>query len=143
MYLNSPWSIPVAGVVFILASLTDTLDGYIARKHNLVTDFGKFLDPVIIIVARELIVTTFRCSAALKNKVLAADFFGKLKTIFQLVALSGMHFESVFYNWGIGIGTGVKLTMDILFYISLFLTVYSGINYVMKNKEVLFEDQKG
>ncbi len=160
MYINSPWTIIAAGVLFIIASATDTLDGYIARKNNMVTDFGKFLDPladkllvltaliifavagripswtVIVITSRELIITSLRTMAALKNKVVAADKFGKLKTIFQLIAVSAMHFET----WVTKLGFDIRMVViiDILFYISLALTVYSGINYLIKNKDVLF-----
>ncbi len=146
--------------MFIAASATDTLDGYIARKNNIVTDFGKFLDPladkllvltaliifaaagripswaVIVITSRELIITSLRTAAALKNKVLAADKFGKLKTIFQLIAVSAMHFEA--YIMKLNINIQMVLIVDILFYISLALTVYSGFNYLIKNKDVLF-----
>ncbi len=161
MYWNRPWTMIVAGIVFILASVTDTLDGYVARKHNMVTDLGKFLDPladkllvltaliiflnfgriaawtVVIIVARELIVTSFRCVAASKNKVLAADIYGKLKTIFQLIAISCMHFEGMIQNWHPQLGTYFSLLVNILYYISVALTIYSGFHYLIKNKEVL------
>ncbi|MFA0816373.1 MAG: CDP-diacylglycerol--glycerol-3-phosphate 3-phosphatidyltransferase [Anaerofustis sp.] len=161
LYWNRPWCMIVAGIIFILASITDTVDGYIARKYDMVTDFGKFLDPladkllvltaliifmgmgripswaVVVIVARELIVTSFRCVAASKNKVLAADVFGKLKTIFQLIAVSCMHFELSIGNWLPALGGYFSLLIDILFYISVMLTIFSGFNYLYKNREVL------
>ena len=160
MYINTVWSIIAAGILFILASVTDSLDGYVARKMNMITDFGKFLDPladkllvlasvvifmgygriaswiVVIIVARELIVTSFRCVAASKNKILAADIYGKLKTIFQLIALSAMHFEDLIDRYIPVIH--ITLIIDIIFYISLVLTVYSGFHYIYKNRNVLF-----
>ena len=153
MYWNNPWGIYCAGVVFIIASATDTLDGYLARKNGIVTDFGKFLDPladkllvltalilfagsgriptwaVVIIMARELVITSLRTMAALRNKVLAADTYGKLKTITQLVAVSAIHFEQLL---------PFLIPIDnVLFYLSVVLTVFSGCNYLFKNRDVI------
>lgn len=156
MYLNTPWALPAAGALFIIASLSDTADGYIARKNNLVTDFGKFADPLadkilvlsavcmflekglvpawslIILIFRELAVTGFRCIAASKNRVLAADVYGKLKTITQLIALSTMHFLTL-----LGF---LYIPCFVLYYISVALTVLSGCNYIFKNLDILREE---
>ena len=152
MYARIPWMQYVAGGVFIIAALSDMLDGHIARSKNIVTDFGKFLDPLadkllvlsalillcaggripawtlIIIMIRELSITSLRSIAALSNKVLAADIFGKLKTITQLVAVSMMHFETLM--------PVMRIPIDVIFYISVILTVFSGCNYLYKNREV-------
>ncbi|MFR3499601.1 MAG: CDP-diacylglycerol--glycerol-3-phosphate 3-phosphatidyltransferase, partial [Paraclostridium bifermentans] len=111
MMLNLPSKFLIACMIFIVASVTDAMDGHIARKYNLVTDFGKFMDPladkllvisalttmieydlvaawmVIIIVARELTVSILRAIAAADGKVIAASSGGKLKTISQMVAI--------------------------------------------------------
>lgn len=150
MYLGYNYR-TAALIVFLVASFTDFLDGYLARKNNLVTNFGKFADPLadkiltvsalimfcemgiikawmlIIIVAREFAVTGLRVIAASENLTIAADKLGKIKTATQMVAI-------------ILILTNLeKLFMPglILFYISLFFTVLSGINYFYKNIHVL------
>ena len=111
MLFNIPSKYLIACVIFIVASITDAMDGHIARKHNLITDFGKFMDPladkllvisalicmievdlvsswmVIIIVARELTVSILRAIAAADGKVIAASGGGKLKTISQMIAI--------------------------------------------------------
>ena len=142
-------------IIFIVASVTDTLDGNIARKYNLVTTFGKFMDPLadkiltaaafimlvelgkipawicIIILSRELIITAFRTIAASEGITIAASPFGKLKTIFQMLAIILLLGNNMFFiNYGI--------PMDqIMLYICLFFTVLSGIDYIIKNKKVL------
>ncbi len=142
----------LAGAVFILASITDFIDGHIARKYDMVTDFGKFTDPLadkllvlsallvfvevslipayiaIIILSREMAITSLRTMAALKGKVIAADKFGKIKTVFQLNALILMHFMEL--------GSFIPTLSYILLYIALFLTILSGINYFIVNKDV-------
>ena len=152
LYIESETFTIIAGGLFILASASDTLDGYIARKYNMITDFGKFADPLadkllvlssiiifvaqgslpawtlVIIMARELSITGFRSVAALKNKVLAADSLGKLKTITQLVALSSLHFLSVLPI--------LYYPVYIIYYASVILTILSGLNYFIKNKDV-------
>lgn len=146
----------IAGAIFIIATLTDFLDGAIARKYNLVSNFGKFADPLadkilvltclfcfvqilripawmcIIIMARELAVTSLRTLAALDGKVVAADKFGKAKTLFQMNALVIMHFDSL--------SPLLVNLSNILFYISIALTIISGINYFVLNKEVISFD---
>ena len=147
----------IADVIFVVASLTDMLDGKIARKSNLVTNFGKFMDPladkllvcsamiclietkqlaswiVIIIVAREFIISGFRLIAVENNVVIAANYWGKFKTVFQmlmiivLVANIGL---PVFYYLG-----------QILIWISLALTVISLVVYIWQNKSVLKEQK--
>ena len=141
----------IAAVVFVIASLTDALDGHLARSRNLVTTFGKFVDPlvdklltmaafvvlveasiipawaVIIIIARELIITGFRTLAADKGITIAASKWGKLKTTSQMIALVLLLLNNSTLNIA-----GVYV-----FYISVILTIISGLDYIIKNKEVL------
>ncbi len=161
----------VALGIFIIASFTDLLDGKIARKRNLVTNLGKFLDPIAdkilttaviflviadgtipspwgviiatIIIAREFIVATLRMQAASKGVVVAADMWGKVKTVVQMVALPICMVLAYILTSGYNIPNALTLTFQILAYASLglatVLTVMSGINYVVKNKECFKE----
>lgn len=146
-----------ATAVFVIASLTDCLDGYIARKYNLVTNFGKFMDPladkllvcsamialigmpdaivplpkvvVIVIIAREFIITGFRTLAVEQNLVIAAGFWGKLKTICQMVMLVVLL---------LNINNILIIYISyILIYMSLALAVISAADYIVHNREVL------
>ena len=147
----------IAVAIFIIASLTDMLDGKIARKYNLVTDFGKFMDPladkllvcsamicliekgqlaawiVIIIIAREVIISGFRLVAADNGIVIAASYWGKFKTVFQMlmVIVLILNIPNSFFAV---LGT-------VLTYIALALTVVSLIDYIAKNKNVLKEQK--
>lgn len=141
----------IAAIIFIIASLTDALDGHLARSRNLITNFGKFVDPlvdkvltmaafivlvegqiipawaVIIIIARELIITGFRTLAADQGITIAASMWGKAKTTSQMIALVCLLLDvEVLNNIGIYI-----------FYIAVILTVISGVDYIVKNKQVL------
>ncbi|MBL7575095.1 CDP-diacylglycerol--glycerol-3-phosphate 3-phosphatidyltransferase [Peptoniphilus asaccharolyticus DSM 20463] len=151
MYLNFENSRIVATVIFAIASFTDFLDGYIARKNNLVTNFGKFADPladkilvaaalicltelgdipawgVIIIIAREFAVTGFRIIAASENITIAASPLGKIKTVSQLVSLIIL-LTNITMIYKVGI---------IIFYVAIAFTIISGIDYFVKNKKVL------
>ena len=143
----------VAAAIFIIASLTDMLDGKIARKYNLVTNFGKFMDPladkllvcsalicliqlgqlpawmVIIIVSREFIISGFRLVAAEQGIVIAASYWGKFKTTFQMIAvvLMILNFEAL---------SAVTL---ICTWAALILTIISLVDYIAKNHKVLTE----
>ena len=141
----------VANVIFIVASLTDLFDGKIARKYNLVTNFGKFMDPladkllvcsalicliqlgqlpawvVIIIISREFIISGFRLVAADNGIEIAASYWGKFKTTFQMIAVILMIFN---------IPALATVTM-IMLVIAVVLTVISLVDYVAKNIEVL------
>ena len=147
-----------AFVMFAVASITDLLDGKIARKYNLVSDFGKLMDPladkvlvtaalvcfvadpaaltpswiVITILAREFLVTSLRLLAAAKGVVLAADKWGKYKTATTMVWICWNLLIMEFALLG---SIGVTLHY-VLMYLSLFFTVYSGANYVIKNKHM-------
>ena len=147
----------IAVAIFIVASLTDLLDGKIARKYNLVTNFGKFMDPladkllvcsamiclietgqlaawiVIIIIAREFIISGFRLVASDNGVVIAASDWGKFKTTFQMlmVIVLILNIQNTFFQI-----LGVVLT-----YIALILTVVSLIDYIVKNKDVLKEQK--
>lgn len=142
----------IALVIFIAASLTDWLDGYLARRDNLVTNFGKFMDPladkllvssamicmvalkripawiVIIIIAREFIISGFRLVASDNGIVIAAGWWGKVKTATQMIMIIVLigEFGSIF-----------SATTQILIYGSLILTIVSLIDYLLKNKDVL------
>lgn len=140
----------LAAVLFGIASLTDFLDGHIARKGNMVTSFGKFLDPLadkllicsilimfvelgwvpawvtIIIIGRELAVTGLRAMAIDEGVVIAADKYGKVKTVMQIIAIIPLllHYPLL--------GVNVHLIGNFLLYIALVLTIFSGLNYFYK-----------
>lgn len=145
----------IAEIIFIIASLTDTLDGYIARKYNLVSNFGKFMDPladkllvssalicfisipdnpmpvwgVIIIISREFIISGFRLVASDAGLVLDASWWGKIKTITQMIM-------SIFLIVDFS-GTVVDAIEFVLIYASIVLTVVSLVDYILKNWHVM------
>ena len=143
----------IALAIFIIASLTDLLDGRIARKYNLVTNFGKFMDPladkllvcaaliclvemdripawiVIIIMSREFIISGFRLVAADNRVVIAANYWGKFKTTFQMVMVCLM----------IANIDALAVLTQLVMWIAVLLTVISLIDYMVKNKNVLFD----
>ena len=146
--------------MFLGAALTDLFDGQLARKHNIVTNFGKLADPiadkllvgsalillcgigwvsavfVIIMIGREFIISGFRLVAAASGKVLAADNLGKAKTVVQIVAViavllrQGVLEQTMFEAWLFWLG-------EVLIWASVVLSVWSCINYFTKNKAVL------
>lgn len=143
-------------IIFVAASVTDYFDGKIARERNLVTNFGKIMDPLadkilvysalclfiesdiiegwmlIIILAREFIIAGMRTVAASEGRVLAAGMSGKIKTVLQMFAVIIYLFALCSEN----IRTTVLLIGNIVFYASLVMTVYSGVEYVYKNKDI-------
>jgi len=145
----------IALAIFIAASFTDTLDGYLARKNNQVTNFGKFMDPladkllvsaamiclveldmipswvVIVIISREFIISGFRLIAAEHQIVIAASYWGKFKTTFQMLMIIVLILDVNQQAFQV---LGVILT-----YLSLALTVISLADYLIKNKGVLKE----
>ena len=145
----------IAVAIFIVASLTDMLDGKIARKYNLVTNFGKFMDPladkllvcsaliclvemgrlpawmVIIIISREFIISGFRLVASDNGVVIAASYWGKFKTTFQMIAVI-----LLIVNFRAGF---MQMLTTLCVWIALILTVVSLIDYIAKNHKVLTE----
>lgn len=145
------WLDYIALAVFIIASLTDMLDGMIARKYNLITNFGKFMDPladkllvcsamiclldlgripawvVIVIIAREFIISGFRLVASDKGVVIAAGYIGKAKTVFQMIMIMLMILDI----------EQIQLFTDILMYIAVALTIISLVDYIGRNYKVL------
>lgn len=143
----------IALAIFIVASLTDLLDGKIARKYNLVTNFGKFMDPladkllvcsaliclvelsripswmVVIIIAREFTISGFRLIAADNGVVIAASYWGKFKTTFQMIAVCLM----------IANIPVLSLLTTVITWIAVILTVVSLVDYLVKNKDVMKE----
>lgn len=143
----------IALAIFCIASLTDLLDGKIARKYNLVTNFGKFMDPladkllvgaamiclvemgrlpawiVIVLISREFIISGFRLIASDNGIVIAASYWGKFKTVFQMAMIIVLiaAFE----------GSVFEVVEQILIWVSLILTIVSLVDYIRKNKEVL------
>ncbi len=150
-------------VIFAAASITDAIDGNLARKKNLITDFGKFLDPladkilvisalicfvemracssvvVIIVIAREFLVSALRLVAVGEGKVIAASQWGKLKTVSQMIAVI---YELIFWSVYSILGTAMPeavfgwghLIGEIMLWISAVLTVISGVDYIWKNR---------
>lgn len=149
----------IALAIFIVASLTDLADGKIARKYHLVTNFGKFMDPladkllvcaalialtemgripswvVIVIISREFIISGFRLIASDNNVVIAASYWGKFKTTFQMVMICLMlvnNGQFLKHNTH-----ELQLVTDIVMWIALALTVISLVDYLVKNKAVM------
>ncbi|MCQ4726219.1 CDP-diacylglycerol--glycerol-3-phosphate 3-phosphatidyltransferase [Anaerotignum faecicola] len=141
----------IAVVIFIIASFTDYLDGHLARKYNLVTNFGKFMDPladkllvaaalismvelediaawiVIVIISREFIITGFRLIAVETGVVIAASMWGKAKTVSQMIMII-IVLSGAFQG---------NIIEQILIYVSAVLTIISGVDYIVKNINVL------
>ena len=142
----------IALVIFCVASFTDFLDGYLARKNNLVTNFGKFMDPladkllvctamiclvamgrlnvvvVIIIIAREFIISGFRLVASDSGIVIAASYWGKFKTVFQMFMVILMLAD---------LGGKFVFAEQVLMWLALIFTIVSLVEYISKNKQVL------
>ena len=150
----------LALIIFALASLTDMLDGQIARKRNLITNFGKIMDPLadkvlvysafclmvadktipawmlIVILAREFIVAGVRTVAASEGIVIAADMGGKIKTVLQMIAVPLLLLFKYMEVKEIAAAHAVGIAAQIFLWASLVMTVYSGAMYIIKNKEV-------
>ncbi len=151
MYDFVPYSRFIAAAVFVIAFVTDWLDGFLARKYNLVTNFGKIMDPLadkmlttaalvcltaegtvsswvtVIILSREFIVSGIRIAAAAEGNVIAASWWGKAKTMWQSIALTAalvLGEFAVFY---------LDVCVDIAIWIAAVLTVISGVDYIVKN----------
>lgn len=151
----TPYDKWIALAIFILASLTDLLDGKIARKYNLVTNFGKFMDPladkllvcaaliclieldkipawmVIVIIAREFIISGFRLVASDNGVVIAASYWGKFKTTFQMAAVCLLIADI----------SAIHVVTQIVLWIAVILTVVSLVDYLVKNKDVMKESK--
>ena len=151
-----PYSRLIACGVFCLATLTDKLDGTIARKYNMVTNFGKFMDPIadkllvtsalicltasgelpawatVTIVAREFVISGVRLVASEAGVTVAASFWGKAKTVSQMVMIIIMLANISF----------LQVVEKPILYISLALTVISGIDYIIKNRKVILAGEK-
>lgn len=155
LFADFPYSQYVATFIFAIAASTDSMDGYIARKRNQVTNLGKFLDPLadkllitsalvglvelgkissiiaIIIISREFIVTGFRVIAASAGVVIAASSLGKIKTIFQIISIIAILLDN--YPFSL-----INFPFDtISIYIATFITIWSGVDYIYKNRQLL------
>lgn len=150
-----PYSKYIAAVIFIVAALSDAVDGHIARKYSLITNFGKFMDPladkllvcsalicfvelkrvpawiIIIIISREFIISGFRLVASDNGVVIAASYWGKFKTTAQMImsVLLIVNFDGIIFN----------TIENIFIYLALILTIVSLIDYLWKNRKVLQE----
>lgn len=147
--------------IFIIASLTDFLDGRIARKHNLITNFGKFMDPladkllvcaalivlvemgripswiVIVIISREFIISGFRLIASDNGVVIAASYWGKFKTTFQIIMICMMIVGDAPFLQSPGSRNIYGVLTDIVMWIALALTIVSLADYLVKNRDVM------
>lgn len=172
LLINFPFHNIAALLIFIAASLTDMLDGKIARKHNLITDFGKFADPladkilvlaallcfvqnnlcdcvaVIIVLFREFSVTSIRLVAASKGNVVAANIFGKIKTVMQIIAIisilamqSFIDISSCFSLFSSDISALLTnifwIAGEVLIWISTIMTIISGVIYLKQNSSFI------
>lgn len=178
-FLNIEGSIPIGGItysnliiltIFLIASLTDYLDGYLARKNNQVTTFGKFLDPIadkllvlsalimlvemgkipgwipIIISAREFIVSGIRMLAAGEGKVIAASWYGKVKTVSQMIAISLAFIDTSsfmqFINGELAnFALPLNILMSVAMLVSVVMTIFSGVDYFIKSKDIVLKSK--
>ena len=149
----------IAGILFIIASLTDTLDGYLARKNNMVTDFGKVMDAIadkilvngvliilayngnipliipVVVITRDTFVDSIKMVAGKNGKAVGASIWGKLKTICMLIGLSLVFFSNLPLEL-----IGVRLDY-ILIIIATVLSVYSGVEYFIQHKKLILTDK--
>lgn len=148
IYVNAPWSNVIATVVFSLAAVSDFIDGYLARKYNLITDFGRVMDPVadkilvsaalialvalgrmpgwiaIVMLARDFTVGAVRDLSSSKGVIIPAGLWGKLKTTFQMIAVGMLTFNETF------LAINFRVLGTITVYIAMILSLYSGFVYI-------------
>lgn len=169
-FKDIPYGTTIATIIFVLASITDKLDGYIARSRNQITKFGKFMDPLAdkllvtsalialvefrvipnwaatIIIAREFAVSGLRTLAASDGIVIAASKWGKAKTFIQIVAIVSLLVQlniSLSPEWAAKVANNVYLSTffstgtTILLYIAVIITIISGVDYFIKNKNAI------
>jgi CDP-diacylglycerol--glycerol-3-phosphate 3-phosphatidyltransferase len=170
IWFGVPISNLIILAIFLIASFTDYLDGYIARKYNLITDFGKFLDPIadkllvitalimlvefgmipgwipIIILAREFMVSGIRMLAAGKGNVIAASMLGKIKTVSQMIAITLAFIDpNPFFAFSRGNLHGSLLILNVFTYITLMIsviaTIWSGADYFIKSKDIVLRSK--
>lgn len=152
-----PYGVLIASGIFIIAAATDALDGHIARKKDQITNFGKFMDPladkllisaalislvelgrisawvVVIIIAREFTISIFRAVAASEGIVIAASWWGKAKTIAQIIAIIALLLDNFPFKY-------INFPFDtIMVWIAVIFTIISGIDYIIINKHVIHE----
>ncbi len=150
-----PYGAQIAAIIFIIAALTDALDGYVARKRNQITTLGKFMDPladkllvsaalislvqmgklsalvVVIIIAREFTISILRAVAAAEGVVIAASWWGKAKTITQIIAIIVILIDNFPFRY-------INFPFDtIMIWVAVIFTLISGVDYIRINKEVL------
>ena len=153
---DAAWAQYAALAVFALASLTDMLDGKIARARNLVTNFGKFIDPIaaalvvltsqgrmpawvcIVMLAREFAISGLRLIAVENGRVIAAGMLGKIKTVTQMAAVMLLLLLVPVSGEGL-LGHGGAVFADAVMYVSAAMTVVSGVDYLVRNRDVLKE----
>lgn len=153
-----PYGESIAALVFIIAALTDTLDGYIARKRNQITTLGKFIDPladkllvsaalislvqmgklsawvVVVIISREFTISILRAVAASEGIVIAASWWGKAKTITQVIAIIAILINNFPFRY-------VGVPMDkIMMYAAVIATIISGVDYLRLNKQIILKE---
>lgn len=172
-FWNFPFHYLASGLIFGAAALTDLFDGRIARRQGLITNLGKFLDPIadkmlttaafiglmtvgqmnpwalLLIMTREFAVTSVRLMAASSGKVIAADIFGKIKTVSQFVAILCSTAALEFASWQTGLLSGLAIAdvwfaaplviTQVLLWIATALTVLSGGNYILQNRQFFRE----
>ncbi|HEY2491414.1 MAG TPA: CDP-diacylglycerol--glycerol-3-phosphate 3-phosphatidyltransferase [Paenibacillus sp.] len=151
-----PYNQLIAVIIFIIAASTDGIDGFLARKHNMVTNLGKLLDPLadkllvaavlislvemgkcdswiaVIIISREFAVTGLRQIALLDGKVVAASNWGKVKTVVQIIAIVMMLINNFPFEW-------IHVPLDVIVtWAAALITLYSGVDYFIKNKSLLY-----
>ncbi|MGL4761395.1 MAG: CDP-diacylglycerol--glycerol-3-phosphate 3-phosphatidyltransferase [Sarcina sp.] len=169
-----PYGTLIATIIFILASITDKLDGYIARSRNQITNFGKFMDPLadkllvtaalvalvginivpawiaVIIISREFAVSGLRSIAAAEGHIIAASNWGKIKTVFQMLAIvlllivaniGSTPWVADIINSNAILINFFTYVPNIVLYIALIITIISGIDYFVKNKSVINTDK--
>jgi len=159
LYFDFPYNDFFAAGLFILAASTDSMDGYIARKRNEITQFGKFIDPLadkllvlaslvvlveigrlsawiaILIISREVVITGFRAIAASSGVVIAAGIWGKIKTVFQIVAIVALMINNFPFSL-------ISFPFDtVATYLALLITIYSGYDYIKLNSHLLSDKQ--
>lgn len=153
--IDIPYGASIAAVIFIIAAITDALDGYIARKKNQITTLGKFMDPladkllvsaalislvqmgkisaiaVVIIIAREFTISVFRAVAAAEGVVISASWWGKAKTVTQITAIIALLLNNFPFNY-------INFPFDVIMtWVAVIFTVVSGVDYIRINKHIL------